>query len=215
MKMSETIKPKSDQLNADDLLCKNMVIKIRDVTHKEGADSPVSIYFDGDNNKPYKPCLSMRRVMILATGIDDPTIDQFKEVYIGTSIKIYRDPAVKWAGKEVGGIRITHMSHLTKSFTIALTASSNSKNMYTVETLKIEKPIEKHPEALQQELTNAHKEEFKNCADLDSLKEKFAAFWAERFHYSKENVELVTSEYNKRKEEINKPTEEKETKNND
>ena len=56
MDLSKTIIPKSDQLNADDLISGAKTIKIRDI--KGGADEaqPVCIYFYGDNNKPFKPC---------------------------------------------------------------------------------------------------------------------------------------------------------------
>ena len=128
--LSKTIAPKSDQLNADDLIARSMTIKITNVTGKDGDAQPISIFFEGDNGKPYKPCKSMRRVLVMVWG------DQGKE-YIGRSMTIYRDPAVVFGGIAVGGIRITHMSHIDKEITMSLTASKQSRKPYTVKPLVV------------------------------------------------------------------------------
>jgi hypothetical protein len=88
MDLSKTIIPKSDQLNADDLVSGAMTIKIRDI--KAGADEqqPVNLYFEGDNNKPYKPCKSMRRLLVQIWGADGTK-------YIGRSMTLFRDDSVK------------------------------------------------------------------------------------------------------------------------
>ena len=64
--MSQFVAPKSDQLNADDLIAGPRTIRIRGVRGTENPEQPVSVYFEGDDGKPYKPCKSMRRVMIAA-----------------------------------------------------------------------------------------------------------------------------------------------------
>lgn len=126
--MKDAIQPKSDQLNADDLISGDRVICIRSVTLKAG-EQPVSIFYEGDGGKPWKPCKSMCKVIVFAWGADTAQ-------YIGRSIKLYRDPEVTWAGLAVGGIRISHMSHLPKPLKFPLTASRSVKKLYTVEVLK-------------------------------------------------------------------------------
>jgi len=126
--MREAIIPKSDQLNADDLIAGEMTIKITGVTVKGGQEQPVSISFEGDNGKPYKACKSMCRVMVAAWGPDSSK-------YVGRSMTLYRDPSVKWGGMAVGGIRISHMSHINGKQTLALTASKANKKPFTVEPL--------------------------------------------------------------------------------
>lgn len=122
--MRSVIVPKSDQLNADDLIAGPLTVDIRDVTIKPG-EQPVSIYFDGDGDKPYKCCKSMARVLVYCWG-DDAT------QYVGKSMTLYRDPAVKWGGMAVGGIRISHMSHIKGKQTMALTETRGSKKLFTV-----------------------------------------------------------------------------------
>ena len=127
--MRQTIIPKSDQLNADDLIGRELTIKITGVDIKGGQEQPVSIHFEGDNGKPYKACKSMCRVMVAAWGPDS-------KKYVGRSMTLYRDPKVKWGGMEVGGIRISHMSDIADDMTMALTVTRANKKPFTVQPLK-------------------------------------------------------------------------------
>lgn len=130
--MTKAIVPKSDQLNSDDLIAGPITIKITDVTIRGGQEQPVSIHYEGDNGKPYKPCKSMSRVLVANWGADAKN-------YIGRSISLYREPTVKWAGMEVGGIRISHMSDIDSAMTMALTATKGSRKPFTVKPLVVAK----------------------------------------------------------------------------
>jgi hypothetical protein len=130
-----TIKPKSDQLNADDLIGGPVTIRITGVAVGEG-EQPVSISFEGDGGKPFKPGKSMRRVLVNLWGPDGAA-------YIGRSLTIYRDEQVVFGGVEVGGIRISHMSHLQRETTMALTATKAKRKPFTVRPLVVEKPADK------------------------------------------------------------------------
>jgi len=127
--MLETVIPKSDQLNADDLIGgKTMTIKITGVELRKGTEQPVIVSFAGDNGRPYKPCKSMCRVMIDVWGNDS-------KAYVGKSMTLYCDPKVKFGGIEMGGIRISHMSDLAAPRTLALTATKANKKPFVVKPL--------------------------------------------------------------------------------
>ncbi len=129
--MSNFITPKSDQLNADDLLAGPRTIRISGVRANEGsAEQPISISFDADNGKPYKPCKSMRRVMVYVWGAN-------ASAYIGRSMTVYCDPDVQFGGMKVGGIRISHMSHIDAPMTMALTATRARRAPFTVQPLVV------------------------------------------------------------------------------
>lgn len=130
MDLSKTIIPKSDQLNADDLISGSKTIKIRNIKGGEDESQPVSIYFYGDNNKPFKPCKSMRRVLVQLWGADSL-------VFHGRRLTIYRDNTVKWAGVETGGIRISHASHISESTRVLVTASKNKRIPMTIDVLPL------------------------------------------------------------------------------
>jgi len=127
--ISRTIAPKSDQLNADDLIGVPRTITVSAVK-LVAEDQPVAIHFDGDDGKPYKPCKSMRRVLIKAWGADGSK-------YIGRSMTLYLDEAVRFGGAAVGGIRISHLSHVTAPVTMALTVTRGTKKAYTVKPMAV------------------------------------------------------------------------------
>lgn len=129
--LSMTIAPKSDQLNADDLIGgATKTITITKVSLLGEADQPIAINFQGDNGKPYKPCKSMRRVLVHVWGKDGNS-------YVGRSLTLFRDEKVKFGGLDVGGIRISHMSHIDSPVTMALTATKASRKPYTVKPLAV------------------------------------------------------------------------------
>ena len=125
--MSKTIVAKSDQLNADDLIGQSLTIRVTGVSLLAG-EQPVGISYEGDNGKPYKPCKSMRRVLVGVWGMDG-------SAYIGRSMTLYRDETVLFGGAEVGGIRISHLSGIDKPVTMSLAATRKSKKPFTVRPL--------------------------------------------------------------------------------
>lgn len=132
MDISKTIEPKSDQLNADDLIGGAKTIRIRDVKATDSDVQPVSIYFDGDNNKPYKPSKGMRRVLVALWGAN-------AKDYIGRYLTLYRDEKVKFGGIEVGGIRISHASHINEPTRVLETVGRGKRRPITIEVLKTPK----------------------------------------------------------------------------
>lgn len=132
MNISDTVAPKSDQLTADDLLAAPRTITITRATRNEGsADQPVNLWFQGDDGKPYRPCKTDRRMIISMWGAD--TAD-----YVGRSLTLYRNGDVVFGGMKVGGIRISHASHINGAHTLAVTVTRAQKKPYTVKPLTIE-----------------------------------------------------------------------------
>lgn len=131
--LRQTIAPKSDQLNADDLIGGPMTIRVTRVSLCAEPDQPIAISFEGDGGKVFKPCKSMRRLLVAAWGPDGSK-------YINRLMTIFRDERVKFGGAEVGGIRISHLSHIERPLTIALTAAKAVRRPYQVKPLRDEPP---------------------------------------------------------------------------
>lgn len=155
--LSDTIKAKSDQLNASEIAGEK-TIKITKAT-KTSGDQPVSIFYEGDEGKPYKPCLSMRRVIAFLWG---EKVDM-----TGRSITLVCDPTVVWAGEEVGGIRIKAMSHIKKKTKVVTRASKHKTKTYEIEPLEVEtqpkpdaKELHKAAKAWAEKGEDAYKEFF-------------------------------------------------------
>lgn len=132
--MSQFVEAKSDQLNADDLIGAPRTITVRRVTGSDG-DQPISIYYEGDNNKPFKPCKTMRRVLLAIWG-------RYASDYVGRSMTLYRDDRVQFGGLDVGGIRISHMSHLDKETVVVVAKSKGKKAGIKIAPLAASKPAE-------------------------------------------------------------------------
>jgi len=128
MDLSDTIKPKSDQLNADDLIAKPITVTIARVTRADG-DQPVALFLQGDY-MPYKPCKSMRRVLVAAWGNDG-------KAWEGRSMTLYCDPEVIFGGVKVGGIRISHLSNIERDLSLMLTTTRSKRKQYTVRKLEV------------------------------------------------------------------------------
>jgi len=123
--LRDTIVPKSDQLNADDLIAGSMTVKITSVKRGD-SEQPIAIGLEGQ--RPYKPCKSMRRVLISAWGDDG-------SVWVGRSMTLYNDPEVKFGGVRVGGIRISHLSNIPSDLNMSLTSTRGKRAEYTVKKL--------------------------------------------------------------------------------
>lgn len=105
--VSLAMQAKSDQLNALDIQGMELILKIRDVKVTNG-EQPVWVYYDGDHNRPWKPSKGMVRVLASAWGNQT-------ENWVGKSAKVFCDETVKYAGKEVGGIRVNALSDIPKN----------------------------------------------------------------------------------------------------
>jgi hypothetical protein len=127
-----TIEPKSDQINADDLLAGPITVKITAVKKGPANEQPVQIEIEG--HRPYRPCKSMRRVLIACWG--DKGSD-----WIGRSMTLYADPTVKYGGVAVGGIRISHVSHMDRpELKMMLTTTRSRRSEYCVKRLDAAQP---------------------------------------------------------------------------
>ena len=132
MDITDTLAPKSNQLNSDDLIVGPKTITVTKVT-AGNSEQPVAIGYEGDQGKPWYPCKSMRRVLVAAWGAD-------ASAYIGRSMTLFRDPEVSYGGIKVGGIRISHLSDLDSPLSIALTVTRQKRAPYKVQPLKVTPP---------------------------------------------------------------------------
>lgn len=152
--MSQFVEAKSDQLNADDLIGAPRTITVTRVTGCEG-DQPIAIFYQGDNGKPFKPCKTMRRVLLAVWGRNAAD-------YAGRSMTIYRDDSVTFGGLNVGGIRISHMSHIDKETLVVVMKTKGKKAGIKVLPLQATAPAE-IPESEARAAIEA-------AGDLDALK---------------------------------------------
>jgi hypothetical protein len=125
--LTSAIEPKSDQLNSDDLVSGPRTIKITKVVVKDSGEQRVSIFFEGDNNKPAK---TMTRLLVAIWKNKD------SQSFVGKSVTLYRDPSVTWGALAVGGIRVSHASHIDEKMVIAVRQKKGVSTPVTILPLK-------------------------------------------------------------------------------
>ena len=117
--VKNAMKAKSDQLNFVDIGESELIIEITAVDVRVG-DQPVSIFYDGCDNRPFKPSKGVIRILDAAWG--DESYD-----WIGKSIKLYGDKTVRWAGEAVGGLRVRALSDIPEKGIDVFVAESKAK----------------------------------------------------------------------------------------
>ena len=130
--MSKTIRANSDQLNAVDLMGGGEVVTVKSVVIKLGEKQSKWIELEEDF-KTFKPCLTMRRVIMDIWGGE--TND-----HIGRKLVLYCEPTVLWGGQQEGGIRISHASHITEIKRTRVRESKYKTTVWETHPLVIEKP---------------------------------------------------------------------------
>lgn len=131
MDLTQAIIAKSDQLNASDLISGPRTFTIHEV--REGnSDQPCQIFLVEWPGRPFKPSKTVMRILVHAWGKET---DDWPP---GARMTLFRDPTAKWAGEEVGGIRVSHLSHIDGQFKIALRESQKKSVLYTVDPLTMD-----------------------------------------------------------------------------
>lgn len=199
MDMLKTVAPKSSQLNSDDLVGnRTLTITITKVIAGPSLDQPVALHYEG--GLPFLPCKTVRRLLVHAWGED-------AKLYVGRSLTLYRDDKVRFGGMEVGGIRVSHMSHIPEPLTVMLTATRAQRKPYTVQPLATttSKPPVANPE-IDTAIANARLTT--NLGELESIAanaSKLKGWTAER---RKEMAELVKEKRELLKQQDRQPGEE-------
>lgn len=125
--LRDTIIPNSNQLNAEQLIGGPMTIVVTEVKRGDG-DQPVSIHYQNDQGRPFKPCKTMRKILIFAWGDDG-------REWAGKGMTIFCDPEVKFGGVKVGGIRISHLSHIERDLAVSLNTTKGKKGEFVIKKL--------------------------------------------------------------------------------
>ena len=127
MDLSQSIVPKSDQINAEDLLTGPRTFTIEKV-EPGSAEQPVNIHLVELPGRPYRPSKSMLRVLVSAWGAE-------ASEYAGRRLTLFRNPEIKFGGATVGGIEISEMSHIKKRLTVSLMVTRGKRKPFSVDPL--------------------------------------------------------------------------------
>jgi len=143
MILPAAIEPNSTQLNAEDFPAgTSVVVRIVRVTRGPNDKQAWDLHLDG-YQRVYRPCMTMRRVMItcwrlLVTSSDGSQVVDLSPC-IGRRLELYTDPTVRFGSEVAGGIRIRAMSDIAKPHSVALTETKTAagvrKKTWTINVL--------------------------------------------------------------------------------
>ena len=126
--ITESLAPKSDQLDNVELASGPRTFTIEKVTRNNG-EQPWNFHLK-DFPRVWRPAKSMLAVIGAAWG-------NKASAYVGQSVTLYRDPTVRFGKDITGGTRISHMTGLDKPLTITLMVSQGKFAQYTVQPLAV------------------------------------------------------------------------------
>ena len=125
--ITDTLAPKSDQINADDFIGRTAVVTVAGVERIAG-EQPLAVHLHEFPGRPWKPGKTVRRILAAAWGTDAAQ-------WAGRRMELFTDAEVTFGKVKVGGIRISRMSHLDKPLSLALTATRGKKQTHRIEPL--------------------------------------------------------------------------------
>jgi hypothetical protein len=132
MDITETLAPKSDQMDAVDLLGGPRTFTIVEVTKGSSDEQPIQVKL-AEFPRPWRPSKGMRRVLAACWSPHANT-------WTGRRLTLFCDPTVKFGGAEVGGIRVSHVSDLPGPKKVPVLITKGKSAMYTVQPLKEDGP---------------------------------------------------------------------------
>ena len=131
MDISNTIIADSTQINAADL-AGPVTVTITEVS-AGNAEQPVNLHVKEFPGKAFRPCKTVRRVLVRAWGKD-------ASEYVGRSMTIYNDERVKWGGQQVGGVRVSALSHIDGPLSVPTTEARGKVAVIKVQPLRETNP---------------------------------------------------------------------------
>lgn len=131
MDITATLAPKSDQLDAIDLVGGPRIFTVTDVT-AGNAEQPVNVHL-AEFDRVWRPGKSMRRVLAAGWGTDASN-------WKGRKIELFCDLDVQFGGERVGGTRISRMSHLDKPLQVPLLIKRGKSAIFKVQPLPADTP---------------------------------------------------------------------------
>lgn len=130
---SDMLRSKSDRLNADDLIGGPITVQITGVRRQSSDEQPLVLELSG-GHMPWRPGVVMRRLLAALWETTD------SDALVGRWVTLYRDPSVRYGRDEVGGVRVSHASHIDRVRKVALNVRRQQQHAFEIRPLKTPAP---------------------------------------------------------------------------
>jgi len=170
MDITEALAPASDQLDAVELVTpRTFTIDAGSALGMRDGKTVAEIRLSSFP-RVWRPSKGMLDVLAACWGTD-------AKQWVGRRVTVYNDPEVMFGRDKVGGIRISHLSHIDKARTVTIRASgAGRKQSWRVDPLTESAPTK--PKAAASVEPTA--EQVAACTDTDALRAMWQASGAER-----------------------------------
>lgn len=182
MDISDTLAPKSDQLDAVDLLGSPPRIFTVTKVSRGNSEQPVQVHL-AEFPRVWRPGKSMRRVLAHLWGTD-------ASQWVGRRVELYCDESVVFGGERVGGTRISRMSHIDGPKSVPIIIKKGRSGGYKVDPLPDQAPTP----APTPTPTEPTAEDVAACNDVDVLRGWWTASSPERQEQIKARVADINAE---------------------
>jgi hypothetical protein len=134
MNIREFLTIKSDRLNYENFIMGAKEFKISKLAKKtDQGKARLLIYFEGHEATPYWPSLGMIKCLSSPDGWGESPFSE----WIGRSMTLFGEPTVVYAGKEIGGIQISHISHIKTEYSTKITLRRGMRIDFTIEPIAV------------------------------------------------------------------------------
>ena len=119
--------PRSDQLNYEDFLGGPRDFTIERI-EDGSATAPYDIYFVGEP-RAWRPPVTVLRMLQRAWDTDR------RADWVGRRVRLFGDDTVKIGPNRIGGVRVSHVSHIDEPVPVLLSEKRGSRKVHTVDPL--------------------------------------------------------------------------------
>lgn len=131
--ISDTLSPKSDQLDAVDLRVSGPRTFTVAGVRNGSSEQPLQIDL-AEFDRPWRPGVSMRRVLAYCWGND-------ASVWVGRKVRLFCDETVTFGSERPGGIRVFGLSDIAGKQSVPLLIKRGKSGVHVVEPLTESAPV--------------------------------------------------------------------------
>lgn len=133
---------KSDQMNYEDFISGPQAFIITKLGRKMDKGEPrLMVYLSGREKTPWIPSKGMVKCLSNISGWGPNLKD-----WIGRSITLFGEPTVMFGGKELGGIRVSHISHIEEQYVTKISERRGVRTDYLIKPMR-ELSADPYPQA--------------------------------------------------------------------
>lgn len=127
MNISKLRQSNSAQINADDIVSAPIDVTI--TAAEEGTnEQPLFLHVAELPDKTYRPSLTM--IKLIGANWGDETDD-----WLHKRLRLFRNPKIRFGREEVGGIEVSHMSHIDGPVEVSLLVKKGQRKIFRVDPL--------------------------------------------------------------------------------